>query len=73
MTVVGSVLWWMQNCVCHYKVQMFLPFEHCNLFLVFALKAAEFVSITNSLIGCYLGLSRFFAEWNYRVSCVLML
>lgn len=64
ITVVGSVLWWMRNCVCHYKVRMLLPFEHSNLFLVLALSAAEFVSISNLLIRCYLGLSCFFAEWN---------
>lgn len=57
ITVVGSVLLWMQNDVCHYKVQVLLPFKHCNLFLLFALKASKFFSIGNSLIRCYLGLS----------------
>lgn len=36
---------------------MLLPLKHCHLFLFFALQASKFVSISNLLIGHYLGLS----------------
>lgn len=57
ITVVGSVLLWMQNCMCHYKDQMLLPFKDGLIFLLFALKASKFLSSSNSLIGCSLSLS----------------
>lgn len=45
---------------------MLLPLKHCHLFLFFALQTSKFVSISNLLIGYYLGLS-YSQFWEIRV------